>query len=268
MALQAGLDAAIVNPKEERMMDAFRGAMVLLGRDLRAEEYIAHYGSFKAPPRAPQTEGRSLDIRAQLAAAIIEGDSEGAPALVRQAFDEGLTAMQISNEGLLPGLEEVGRRFGEKQIFLPQVMLSADTMHAAFDVIKERMQGEAGPSSGKILMATVEGDIHDIGKNIVCTLLENHGFEVIDLGKNVPADRIVEAALRHKVDAVGLSALMTTTLARMEETLERLRQEGVKVFTMVGGAVVTEDYAARIGADLYGGDAMDAVRKIKQILVK
>ncbi len=268
MALEAGLDAAIVNPREERMMDAFRAAMVLLGRDERAEEFIAHYGNVSPPPAVPVGDRGELGIRARLAAAIIEGDREGVPALVEQAFAEGLAAMEIGNEGLLPGLEEVGRRFGAKQVFLPQVMLSAETMHAAFAVIKARMHGDPGPSRGRILMATVEGDIHDIGKNIVCTLLENHGFEVIDLGKNVPAQRIIEAAKSRQVDAVGLSALMTTTLAQMEHTIKRLREEGVKVFTMVGGAVVTEEYAEKIGADLYGGDAMAAVEKIKRLFIK
>ncbi|KIH76300.1 methionine synthase (B12-dependent) [Geoalkalibacter ferrihydriticus] len=267
MALEAGLDLAIINPKEERMMDSFRAAMVLLGRDVRAEEFIAHYSGVTAPLAVPLAEG-GAGIRDRLATAIIEGDREGVAALVDQAFAEGLEAMTISNEGLLPGLEEIGRRFGAKQIFLPQVMLSAETMHAAFARIKERMPGEMGPRLGRILMATVEGDIHDIGKNIVCTLLENHGFEVIDLGKNVPAERIVSVARERQVDAVGLSALMTTTLAQMEHTLQRLRDEGIKAFTLVGGAVVTEEYAARIGADLYGGDAMAAVEKIKRLLIK
>ncbi|MDO3377478.1 homocysteine S-methyltransferase family protein [Geoalkalibacter halelectricus] len=268
MALEAGLDAAIINPKEERMMDAFRAAMVLLGRDERAEEFIAHYGGVSAPPAVPQAVGATAGIRERLATAIIEGDREGVLALVDEACAGGLEPMAISNEGLLPGLEEVGRRFGAKQIFLPQVMLSAETMHAAFARIKERMPGEIGPRLGRILMATVEGDIHDIGKNIVCTLLENHGFEVIDLGKNVPAERIVSVARERRVDAVGLSALMTTTLAQMERTIEQLHAEGIKAFTLVGGAVVTEDYAARIGADLYGGDAMSAVEKIKRLLIK
>jgi 5-methyltetrahydrofolate--homocysteine methyltransferase len=123
-------------------------------------------------------------------------------------------------------------------------------------------------SAGKIIMATVEGDIHDIGKNIVCTLLENHGFQVIDLGKNVPAERIVHEAREQKVDAVGLSALMTTTMAEMDNVIRKLREEGIKTFTMVGGAVVTEDYAREIGADLYAKDAMEAVAKVKALLEK
>jgi 5-methyltetrahydrofolate--homocysteine methyltransferase len=167
---------------------------------------------------------------------------------------------------LLPGLEEVGRRFADNRIFLPQVMQSAETVQAAFGYLKANFAGESGPSLGRILMATVEGDIHDIGKNIVCTLLENHGFEVIDLGKNVPSARILEMALAKDVDAVGLSALMTTTLQQVELTLDKLRDAGIKAFTMVGGAVVTQEYADSIGADIYAKDALEAVAKVKELL--
>ena len=265
MALEAGLAAAIINPKDERMMDAYRSAQVLLGHDLRAEEYIAHYGAAQLAPQAPLAAGAAATIRERLAAAIIEGDLEGVTPLVEQALAEGLSPLQVSNEGLLPGLEEVGRRFGKNQVFLPQVMLSAETMQAAFARLKQELQGQQAKPLGRILMATVEGDIHDIGKNIVCTLLENHGFEVIDLGKNVPAQKILEEAVARKVDAVGLSALMTTTLQQMEKTIARLREAGVKVFTMVGGAVVTPEYAAAIGADLYAADALEAVARVKEL---
>lgn len=268
MALEAGLKAAIINPKEERMMDALCAAKVLLGQDLRAEAYIGRYGQQAAAPAlAVQADDQPLTIRELLAKAIVEGDKDAVPTLVEQALSEGLEPLQISNEGLLPGLEEVGRRFGKNQIFLPQVMLSAETMQAGFNRLKGEIGAKRMESLGKVLMATVEGDIHDIGKNIVCTLLENHGFEVIDLGKNVPAAKIIEQAQQQQVDAVGLSALMTTTLQQMQVTIDALREAGVKVFTMVGGAVVTENYAAEIGADLYAADALEAVAKIKQLLL-
>lgn len=266
MALEAGLSAAIINPRDERMMDAYRAAMVLLGKDVRAEGYIAAYADMAAAPAASAATDKPAGIRDRLAGAIIEGDKEGVVALVEKALAEGLDTAAISNEGLLPGLEEVGRRFGENRIFLPQVMQSAETMQTAFARLKQEMQGASAASLGRILMATVEGDIHDIGKNIVCTLLENHGFEVIDLGKNVAADRIVERAVELKVDAVGLSALMTTTIEQMRVTVDRLRQAGVKVFTMVGGAVVTQEYADEIGADMYAADALEAVAKAKKLL--
>jgi len=266
MALEAGLKVAIINPRDERMMDAYRSALVLLCQDVRAEAYIGHYAE-QASAAPAEVQGDSpLDIRQRLAAAIVSGDSEGVVSLVKDAMQEGLDVMAVSNEGLLPGLEEVGRRFADNRIFLPQVMRSAETMQTAFAYIKENFAGESGPSLGRILMATVEGDIHDIGKNIVCTLLENHGFEVIDLGKNVSAARILEVAQKEEVDAVGLSALMTTTLQQMDVTLDKLRDAGIKVFTMVGGAVVTQEYADSIGADIYAKDALEAVAKVKRLL--
>lgn len=269
MALEAGLDAAIINPKDEAMMDVFRSAMVLLNRDPNAAAYIEAYkGAVETRPGESGVPELPMDIRGRLARAIIAGDRENIVALVEDGLREGLTPLEISNEALLPGLEEVGRRFEKNRVFLPQVMLSADTMQAAFARLKEEMKGKGFASLGKVLMATVEGDIHDIGKNIVCTLLENHGFEVIDLGKNVPAERIIDEARRHGVDAVGLSALMTTTMSEMRNVIDRLRGEGIRTFTMVGGAVVTQEYADEIRADLYAKDAMEAVGKIKALLGK
>lgn len=268
MAMEAGLDAAIVNPKEEAMMGAFRAAMVLLNRDPHSEAYIDAYKGVQATQATPAVEEKPLDVKGRLKQAIIEGDEENIVSLVDAALAEGMVPLEISNEGLLPGLEEVGRRFEKNIFFLPQVMRSADTMHKAFARLKQELKGAGIVSLGRILMATVEGDIHDIGKNIVCTLLENHGFEVIDLGKNVKADRIVAEALKHRVDAVGLSALMTTTMSEMERVIARLHEAGVKTFTMVGGAVVTQDYADSIGADLYARDAMEAVAKVKRLLGK
>lgn len=269
MALEAGLDAAIINPKEKAMMDAYRAAMVLLNRDPNAAAYIdAYKGVAENLPGQTMPQGEPLDIRGRLGRAIIDGDRENIVGLVEEALEEGLTPLQISNEALLPGLEEVGRRFECNRFYLPQVMLSADTMQAAFSRLKEAIKGKGFATLGKILMATVEGDIHDIGKNIVCTLLENHGFEVIDLGKNVAAERIIAEALKHEVDAVGLSALMTTTMAEMQNVIARLKEQGVKTFTMIGGAVVTQDYADEIGADLYAKDAMEAVARIRKLLGK
>jgi 5-methyltetrahydrofolate--homocysteine methyltransferase len=251
------------------MMDVWRAAMVLLQKDPRATNYIEAYRDKQTTDATTaQTASVPQDIQGLLSRAIIDGDKEGVRALVEQALGEGLTPLQVSNDGLLPGLEEVGRRFGKNQVFLPQVMLSAETMQTAFSRLKEEMNEGSFTSAGKIIMATVEGDIHDIGKNIVCTLLENHGFQVIDLGKNVPAERIVHEAREQKVDAVGLSALMTTTMAEMDNVIRKLREEGIKTFTMVGGAVVTEDYAREIGADLYAKDAMEAVAKVKALLEK
>ncbi|OGU06599.1 MAG: 5-methyltetrahydrofolate--homocysteine methyltransferase [Geobacteraceae bacterium GWC2_58_44] len=266
MAIYAGLTAAIVNPKEAPMMAAWRSAMVLLGRDPNAAAYIGAYKGVQA--EQPVTVAQPEGIRGRIAKAVIEGELEGVVGLVEEALGEGLTPMEISSEALLKGLEEVGRRFESGAYFLPQVMVSADTMKAAFARLKQELSGGGLQSLGKILMATVEGDIHDIGKNILVTLLENHGFEVIDLGKNVPAQRILEEARAQEVDAVGLSALMTTTMAQMDKVVRLLKAEGVATFTMVGGAVVTQEYADEIGADLYAKDAMEAVARIKKLLAK
>lgn len=267
MAMEAGLDAAIINPKDKPMMDAWRSAMVLLNRDHQAALYIEAYRDQQAaavdvtPPA-----GSGATILERLSQAIIGGDRDGIVALVEQALTEGHAPEEISNDGFLPGLEEVGRRFERNIFFLPQVMQSADTMQAGFARLKVEMHGEKFKSRGKILMATVQGDIHDIGKNIVCTLLESHGFEVFDIGKNVSAATIIAKAKEFAVDAVGLSALMTTTMSEMDNVLKKLRAAGVTTFTMVGGAVVTQEYADRIGADLYAKDAMEAVAKIKILL--
>ena len=266
MTLEAGLKAAIINPKDERMMDTCRASRVLLGHDSGAEAYIQHFAAIAEPQSVSGVASAEPGLLEQLANAIVSGDEEGIVPLVARALDGGYRTMEISNDGLLPGLEEVGRRFADNRMFLPQVMQSAAAMQAAYGRLKESMTDEAGPSLGKILMATVEGDIHDIGKNIVCTLLENHGFEVIDLGKNVSAARILENATKHNVDAVGLSALMTTTIQQMDVVLEQLKAAGVKVFTMIGGAVVTQEYADKIGADIYAKDALEAVAKIKRML--
>lgn len=267
MAMAAGLDAAIINPKERAMMDAWRSSMVLLNRDPQAAAYIEAYRGQQGEQPAPAVaEEGPLDIRQRLTRAVINGERDGIVGLVEQALAEGLAPLQISNEGFLPGLEEVGRRFEKNLFFLPQVMQSADTMHAGFARLKEEMKGQAMESRGKILMATVEGDIHDIGKNIVCTLLENHGFTVHDLGKNVSAATIVAKAREYGVDAVGLSALMTTTMCEMDNVITKLKGAGIKTFTMIGGAVVTQEYADRIGADIYAKDAMEAVARVKRLL--
>ena len=269
MAMEAGLDAAIINPHNSLMMDAYHAALVLTGRDSRAERFIKRH-SQKTEVRGERLEVKEepKTIKEKLKQAIIDGDEEGIAALVEEALKEGWEPLTISNEGLIPGLEEVGRLFNRNIYFLPQVMQSADTMKRAFERLKKEIKGRKVPGIGKVLMATVEGDIHDIGKNIVSTLLENHGFEVIDLGKNVPVDRIVEEAVKNKVDVVGLSALMTTTVMEMDNVLKRLKSKGVPVLTMVGGAVVNQEFADKIGASGYAKDALEAVEKIKKLVKK
>ena len=265
MAIGAGLDMAIVNPHNSRIMEGYHASLLLKGFDPGAERFIKR---FKAEGEAvlSDIEEEDGDIGKKLFRAIVNGDKDRIEAFVAEALSQGLRPLDISNDALIPGLEEVGRRFDKNIYFLPQVMLSAETMKKAFNILKKELKGEKRRCPGRILMATVEGDVHDIGKNIVSTLLENHGFEVIDLGKNVPADRILDEALKHDVDVVGLSALMTTTVMMMKDVIKTLKENGVKTFTIVGGAVVTQEFAESIGADIYASDAMDAVRKLKALL--
>ncbi|MBI3600838.1 MAG: homocysteine S-methyltransferase family protein [Nitrospinae bacterium] len=269
MALQTGLDAAIINPMDQRMMEAFHASLVLIGKDLRAERYIKKYSQQSAVGSVGQ--GFSLatgGIADKLKKAIIEGDKDRIAAMVEESLRDGMKPMDVSNNALIPGLEEVGRRFDKGIYFLPQVILSAETMQAAFGRLKKELKESEFTSHGKVVMATVQGDIHDIGKNIVCTLLQNHGFDVIDLGKNVPAKTIFEEARKAKADIVGLSALMTTTMVEMENVIKLFRTEGVDTLIMVGGAVLTKKYAEDIGADGYGKDAMDAVARAKELMKK
>ena len=279
MAMAAGLDAAIINPSSRVMMDAYHASLVLLDLDTRAERYIAYAerreelaapAARKAGTPAGGAGGEASPrvisgIKDELKYAIVDGDEEGIVAMVERALADGMDPMEIGNDALIPGLEEVGRLFASNRYYLPQVMLSAETMKKAFARLKEEFKGRRGPSAGKVLLATVEGDIHDIGKNIVATLLENHGFEVMDLGKNVPAERIIEEAEKNAVDVVGLSALMTTTVMEMDKVIKKLKERGIDALPIVGGAVVTEEFSGAIGAE-YGGDALSAVDKVKRLV--
>ena len=175
-------------------------------------------------------------------------------------IDGGIGPLDVVNLELIPALDIVGKGFERGTVFLPQLLMSAEAAKAAFEVVKDAMSGTPREMKGKVILATVKGDIHDIGKNIVKVLLENYGYEVLDLGKDVPAETIVEKAIEENVRLVGLSALMTTTVVSMEETIRRLRAEKPGTLVVVGGAVMTQEYADEIGADCYAKEAMDTVR--------
>lgn len=181
-------------------------------------------------------------------------------------LDRGWSPDKVLNDALVEGMRIVGIDFRDGILFVPEVLLSANAMKAGMEILRPLLAETGAEPIGKVVIGTVKGDIHDIGKNIVCTLLENHGFEVFDIGKNVSAATIIAKAKEFSVHAVGLSALMTTTMSEMDNVIKKLRAAGVKTFTMVGGAVVTQEYADRIGADLYARDAMEAVARIKQLL--
>ena len=200
-----------------------------------------------------------------LGESISRGMTGSAGSAARSLLEGGIPALQIINEELIPALDVVGKGFEKGTIFLPQLLMSAEAAKAAFEVIKETMQDEKRESRGRIILATVKGDIHDIGKNIVKVMLENYGYEILDLGKDVPPETIVETAQRENIRLIGLSALMTTTVVSMEETIRQLREKKVDTKVVVGGAVMTQEYADAIGADCYAPDAMATVHYAEQV---
>ena len=260
MALQQGLDCAILNPNNAAMMGAWRGYQALMGLDPQCGLYIAAYGG-QETTAAPvsSTNGPSLTD------CVLRGSKEGAAQAAQAALDSGKAPLDIVDSVLIPALDQVGQGFEKGTLFLPQLLMSAEAAKAAFEVVQNAMSGEDRPSQGAVVLATVKGDIHDIGKNIVKVLLENYSFTVIDLGRDVAPERIVEAAGQPGVRLVGLSALMTTTVVSMEETIRQLRETCPQVKIVVGGAVLTPAYADQIGADCYAKDAMATVRYAKEI---
>ena len=269
MALEEGLDLPIINPNILAMTGAVRAYRVLAGIDRNSLDFIQAYRD--ASPAA-QPAAQSLH---SLADAVYHGlKSEAAQATKQQLCDTD--PMDIVNQMLIPALDRVGEDFEKNKIFLPQLIQSANTAQACFDVIKQHLSrtGDQSVSKGKIILATVKGDIHDIGKNIVKVLLDNYGYTVVDLGKDVDPQLIVDTAVEQNITMIGLSALMTTTLASMEETIRLLRATPAlqnpdgssKCTVFVGGAVLTKDYAMKIGADFYCRDAKESVDVAKQVL--
>lgn len=255
MAMQKGLSAGIINPSSEAMMQSYYAYCALMNFDTNCESYIAHYTNQPAVSVSSDKAGEMT-----LKSAIEKGLKEEAHQITVRLVKEQ-APLEIINEFLIPALDEVGKGFEKGTLFLPQLLMSADSAKAAFAVLKEAIaiSGEAETKKEKVILATVKGDIHDIGKNIVKVLLENYSFDVIDLGKDVPPEKVVETALEQNVKLVGLSALMTTTVVSMEETIRLLRKEVPGCKVMVGGAVLNQDYADMIGADFYGKDAMQSV---------
>lgn len=252
MALSAGLTLPIINPKAQNMMDTVRAYRMLAGFDPNCAEYIACYRDVQSA--APITNGNL-----SLAEAVAHGMKQEAAKLTVAAL-ESTAPLDIINLHLIPALDQVGAQYEAGAMFLPQLIQAATAAQSAFAVLKQSFtDGDSSQSKGSIVIATVQGDVHDIGKNIVKLLLENYGYRVIDLGKDVPPQHIVDAAKEHQVSLVGLSALMTTTVPAMAETIRLLHEQYPKCKTVVGGAVLTEAYAMSIGADYYAKDAKATV---------
>lgn len=268
LALENGLSAGIINPLSLDMMSAYKNYCALKGFDEGFFEYIDFYSSnvdsVENNPAVSRKSERSTSE--QLKDAIEKGLKENASKLCKELLCS-TDGLEIVNSVIIPALDEVGKGFEQKKIYLPQLLMSAEAAKCAFEQIK--LSAKDGAASSKVgfpvVLATVEGDVHDIGKNIVKLLLENYGYDVVDLGKDVPKEKIVDAVRRLNAPIAGLSALMTTTVPAMEETIELLRKEAPGCKVVVGGAVLTEEYAQKIGADKYSADAMETVRYAERL---
>ncbi|MBO4930401.1 MAG: homocysteine S-methyltransferase family protein [Clostridia bacterium] len=261
MAMARGLDLPILNPNNKAMMDAVRTARVLLGQDAGCAAYVETYANQESAPAPKAGQVRSLQE-------LVEKGLRQEARAAAKALLESAQPLDIIQQQLIPALDRVGEQFEQGRLFLPQLMNAAETAQCAFEVLQEAIAktGQQKLSGGKIVVATVEGDIHDIGKNIAKCILENYGYTVLDLGRDVPAEKVAEAAAREDVKLVGLSALMTTTLPSMAKTIALLQEKcpGCKVFG--AGAVLTPEYAAEMGADYYAKDAKQAVDIAKEVL--
>ena len=274
MAMSAGLDLAIMNPNTPEMMAAVRAYRVLTSQDKQSSDYVAAYADVQI--QTTQTSKSAATV-AEVGAAAPGGDAlfeavrRGLKAEARAAADAALTMrepLDVVNASLIPALDAVGDGFEKGTVFLPQLLQAATAAQAAFESIKAKIaaSGQAQGSKGKIVIATVKGDVHDIGKNIVRVILENYGYDVLDLGRDVAPERVVEAVRQTGAKLVGLSALMTTTVPNMQATIEALHTAGLDCKVMVGGAVLTPDYARNIGADYYCKDAKASADLAKQLL--
>ena len=264
MSLAAGLSSAIMNPQSERMMEAYHAYCALSGADKGCKEFVARYAD------APKTKTAAVVSEYSLYDAIVKGLTDRSGSAAKKLLGENKTPLEIINGFIIPALNTVGEGFGKKTLFLPQLLMAADAAKAAFDELKKQMQKgrQTDEVQGDtIVLAVVKGDIHDIGKNIVKVLWENYGYHVVDLGKDVSPETVVEAVEKHQARLVGLTALMTTTVAAMEDTINALRRK-TDTNILVGGAVMTQEYAGSIGADGYAPDAVAAVNYANRIFKK
>lgn len=283
MAIAGGLTMAIANPSQELLMNAAFASDMLLNKkesDVRyiermnalAEKYagmervFVPSGAKNAVPAAEKQEAAANQSGVFLA--VLKGNKEHVLAEVRQMLDAGEEPEQIINGHLIPAINEVGDLFDKKKYFLPQLISSANTMKLAIEYLEPMLKRDEGEQKAVIVVATVEGDIHDIGKNLVVLMLKNYGYRVIDLGKDVPAETIVDIAMREHASVIGLSALMTTTMMRMKDVVELAKEKGCRCKIVIGGAAITESFAEEIGADGYSKDAAECVKLVERLLAE
>jgi 5-methyltetrahydrofolate--homocysteine methyltransferase len=261
MAMGAGMTSFIANPNTARLRESLAAGEVLLGRDRQAGSFIAAYSGWTPGASAGPVSAAAVEEGGSpVFTAVLKGHKDRIADLLAGRIAAGDDPFALVDGEMIPAIAKVGEKYEKKEYFLPQLLLCAETMQAGFDSIRHLLVREGEEARDTVVMATVEGDIHDIGKNIVCLMLRNFGYNVVDLGKDVAAADIVAAAARHKASVIGLSALMTTTMVRMEDTVRLVREQGLPCRVMIGGAVVTQAYADMIGADGYADDAVAAVR--------
>lgn len=271
MAVSRGLTFAIANPDSAELMSVKYASDVLTVRDKGCRNYISKFQVSQESAKSSEKKDQPLTNSEQVFKAVLNGDRDHICGYVEKALGEGRSAKAIVDENLIPAINKVGELFDKREYFLPQLIMSAEAMKAAFDFLephlkKNEVQG-GQEKKNKIILATVKGDIHDIGKNIVALMLKNYGFEVVDLGKDVGADAVVQALKKTGAEVVGLSALMTTTMTHMKSIIGECKKHGFKdVKYIIGGAVVTQDYADEIGADGYAPDSVEAVRLVQKLL--
>ncbi len=268
LALENGLSAAIMNPYSADMMKTYYTFKALKGLDDNFEEYIANADLFASVGAVtPSVKKTDEEYRSELMNAIVKGFKDKAGEITKELLNSR-EALDIVNNEIIPALNTVGKGYEEKRMYLPQLLMSAEAAKSAFESIKNAMSGKKAQNKGTFVIATVKGDIHDIGKNIVKLLLENYGFNVIDLGKDVSPEVIIKKVIETNAPIVGLSALMTTTVPAMEDTIKLIKEKAPWCKVVVGGAVLTQEYADKIGADKYARDAMETVRYAEEIMIK
>ena len=260
-ALAAGLDTPIMNPADREMMDAIAAFRALWSYDVSCRDYVAAYS---ATANSQKSESPRMEVQSDLKELVVEGMADEAVAATQKLL-ETLSPLEIVDRYLIPGLDVVGEQFETGEAFLPNLIFAAETVQAAFEMIKAQLGDQEPIVKGRLILATVAGDVHDIGKNILKVILENYGYEIIDLGKDVAEDEIIETIRSENIRLVGLSALMTTTVKNMASAVDRIHRDCPGVTVMVGGAVLNPEYAKSIGADFYGKDAKAGVSIAQKI---
>jgi 5-methyltetrahydrofolate--homocysteine methyltransferase len=266
MAISRGLTMAIANPSSEQLMNTAFSCDALAGRDKNLTSYVEKFSGAAGESKA---SAEALTPDKLVFESVLRGWDDRIEESIKKALESGIPAQKIVDDSLIPAITLVGEKYDRKEYFLPQLIMSADTMRKGFTVLEPLLaSGEGVRKEGKIVIATVKGDIHDIGKNIVALMLRNYGFDVVDLGKDVPAETILDRAVEVKADIVALSALMTTTMTEMKTVINLSRERELKFKFMIGGAVVDQNYADEIGADGFSKDAMDAVKLARALALK